>query len=114
MAHDFDAQRTETQKAYREMREEGDLPEIADVDYFLVPEADGADWRPLAEALSVDGFACEWVEPASGEEGEEPYLVATLPDQVISAEGIWIGEEIAARAALGHGFVPDGWGLLSD
>ncbi|MBN7787274.1 ribonuclease E inhibitor RraB [Ponticoccus gilvus] len=114
MAHDFDAQRAETQRAYREMRDEGDLPEVADVDYFLVPKADGADWRPLAEALSLEGFDCEWIEPDAEEEADGPYLVATLPDQLISAEGIWIGEEIAARAALGHGFAPDGWGLLSD
>lgn len=116
MSHDFAAQRAETDRAYREMRDEGDLPEVADVDYFLIPTTEEADWRPLAEALSVEGFDCEWIEPAAenGEEEDGNYLVATLPDQLVSADGIWIGEEIASRIALSHDFAPDGWGLLSD
>jgi hypothetical protein len=41
----------------------------------------------------------------------EPYFCATLTGQAMSAQSIWTGEEIATRAALHHGFVPDGWGF---
>ena len=109
MDHDFAAQRAETRGTYAELRDGPGLPEFADVDYFLVPEGE-ADWRPLADALSKEGFDCDWVE--DDEEGR--YLVATLPDQIISADGIWLGEEVATRLALDHGFAPDGWGLMGD
>ncbi|NVL02862.1 ribonuclease E inhibitor RraB [Ruegeria pomeroyi] len=108
MPHDFAAQRAGTVAAFNELQAEHGLPEVADVDYFFVPARDGADWRPLAEELSREGFACEFFE-AEGEDA--PYLAATLPDQIISATGIWIGEELATRTALPHGFAPDGWGL---
>jgi hypothetical protein len=111
MDHDFAAQRKDTQNTFAEMQAEHDLPEEADVDYFFLPAEEGADWRALAEALSQEGFDCEWVED---DEGEPPYLVATLPDQFVSASGIWIGEETATRIALAHGFTPDGWGLLGE
>ncbi|MGI3165309.1 ribonuclease E inhibitor RraB [Pseudooceanicola sp. 200-1SW] len=108
MAHDFAAQKAETLTAYGEMQAEHGLPEVADVDYFFVASDEGADWRPLADALTRQEYVCQYVE-AEGEEAA--YLVATLPDQAISAEGIWIGEELATRAALEHGYAPDGWGL---
>lgn len=108
MAHDFAAQKAETGVAYGEMQAEHGLPDMADIDYFFVPDTPEADWRPLSDALSREDFDCQYVEP---EDGEAPYLVATLAGQIVSAEGIWIGEEIATRIALDHGFRPDGWGL---
>ncbi|UWQ63594.1 ribonuclease E inhibitor RraB [Leisingera caerulea] len=110
MPHDFAAQRAETVAAFNDLQAGHGLPEAADVDYFFVPARDGADWRKLAEELSREGYLCSWV---SGKDagGGSPYLAATLPDQIISATGIWIGEEVATRAALSHGFAPDGWGL---
>ncbi|SMX26555.1 hypothetical protein TRP8649_00637 [Pelagimonas phthalicica] len=108
MTHDLAAQKAETFATYEELQSEHGLPEIADVDYFFVPSSDEADWRPLADTLSRADYTCEYIEP---EDGEAPYLVATLMDQVVSADGIWIGEEVATRAALEHGFTPDGWGL---
>ena len=109
-SHDFASQRAETYETYAQLRAEGVLPDEADVDYFLVPETPQADWQPLAEALSHDGFDCAWVD----DDGDAPYLVARLPDQIISAGGIWIGEDTATRKALAHGFRPDGWGLFGD
>ena len=108
MPHDFETQRAETVAAFNDLQAKHGLPEVADVDYFFVPARDGADWRPLAEELSKEGFSCEFFE-AEGE--DPPYLSATLPDQIISSAGIWIGEELSTRAALAHGFAPDGWGL---
>ena len=108
MMHDFAAQKAETFATYAELRDGPGLPEFADVDYFLVPGDDNADWRPLADLLTREGFDCQWVE----EDG--PCLVATQADQFISADGIWLGEEVVTRAALDHGFVPDGWGLMGD
>lgn len=110
MPHDFDSQRAETLAAYNDLQGKHGLPEVADVDYFFIPTQEGADWRPLAEALHQDGFECEFYEA----EGDDPsYLRATLPDQTVSATGIWIGEEIATKLALEHGFTPDGWGMES-
>ena len=106
-SHDFEKQRAETVAVHDSLQAEHGLPEIADVDYFLVPATPDADWRPLADQLSREGYDCQFIE---GDE-EEPYLLATLPDQIITAGGIWIGEEVATRAALEHGFAPDGWGL---
>lgn len=109
MPHDFDAQRRETVAAYDQMQAEHGLPDIADIDYFLVASREDTNWQALAEQLSNEGYACQYVD--DDEEADAPYLVATLPDQIISAGGIWIGEEVATRAALEHGFQPDGWGL---
>ena len=108
-SHDFEKQRAETTAVHDDLQAKHGLPEIADVDYFMVPTSPDADWRPLADQLSREGYACEYFE--ANEEDEEPYLRATLPDQIITASGIWIGEEVATRAALEHGFLPDGWGL---
>lgn len=108
MAHDFAAQQAETFAVYAELQSEHGLPEVADVDYFFVPSSEGADWRPLADALSNEGYDCQYIE---GDKTDAPYLMATLPEQIISASGIWISEEVATRAALEHGFLPDGWGL---
>lgn len=105
MSHDFAAQRAETQAVYTDLQDQHGLPDEADVDYFLVPDTADSDWRPLADALSREGYDCQWDE-------EESYLTATLPDQIVSADGIWIGEEVATRLALEHGFHPDGWGLM--
>lgn len=106
--HDFAAQRAETVAAFDDLQAKHGLPEVADVDYFFVPTNDGADWKPLAKALSHEGFACAF----HAAQGEDPAcLCATLSDQIISATGIWIGEELATRTALDHGFAPDGWGL---
>ncbi len=107
MTHDFASQKAETFATYAELRAEHGLPDEADVDYFLIPAQEGADWRVLAEALTLDGYDCQWIEDDEG----APYLVATLPDQAISATGIWLGEEVATRHALEHGFAPDGWGM---
>ena len=52
---------------------------------------------------------CDWVDDV--DEGEAPYLVATLADQPVSAQSIWVAEETATRVALQHGFAPDGWAL---
>ncbi|MFW2588646.1 ribonuclease E inhibitor RraB [Sagittula sp. SSi028] len=111
MSHDYDAQRAETRATYAELQAAHGLPEFADVDYFLVPAAK-SDWQPLAKALADEGYDCEWVEDDG--EANGPYLVATLFEQIISADGIWLGEEVATRIALSHGFEPDGWGLLGD
>ncbi|MBP0482345.1 ribonuclease E inhibitor RraB [Sagittula salina] len=115
-AHDFNAQRAETRETYTELRDGPGLPEFADVDYFLVPASEGSDWLSLADALSKEGYDCEWIEPAAedGEEEDGNYLIATLADQMISADSIWVGEELATRIGLEHGFTPDGWGLLGD
>lgn len=107
MDHDFATQKAETFSVYEDLQSRHGLPEDADIDYFLVAATPGADWRPLAHELSLDGFECEFVE-----EAEDPYVVATLPDQAISAMTIWLGEEVATRHALRHGFRPDGWGMM--
>jgi hypothetical protein len=110
MPHDFAAQRAETVAAFDDMQDKHGLPEVADVDYFFVPTTSDCNWQPLAQALSREGYACTFHDA----EGDTPaYLTATLPEQIISATGIWIGEELATRAALEHGFAPDGWGLES-
>jgi Regulator of ribonuclease activity B len=109
MSHDFTAQRAETMSVYADLQANHGLPEIADVDFFFVPETESSDWRSLAEQLSNDGYECQYITDQG--DGAPPYLVATLPDQIISASAIWISEEVATRAAIDHGFRPDGWGL---
>lgn len=106
--HDYQAQRDETFATYQELADQTSLPDEADVDYFFVPASDDADWHALADALSRDGFDCEYF---NDEEVSEPSFCATLTGQAMSAQSIWTGEEIATRAALDHGFVPDGWGF---
>ncbi len=112
MTHDFTAQEAETRKVFAELQANHRLPDIADMDYFFVPAKTGADWRTLADALTHEGFSCEWI--AAEKDDEAPYLVATLPDQMISATAIWTTEALATRIALDHGFDPDGWGLMGD
>lgn len=108
MGHDFAAQKAETSSVYNDLQANHGLPDVADIDYFFIADADDADWNKLAKRLTRLEFVCEFVA-ADGDDA--PYLVATLPGQAVSASGIWIGEEIATRAALELGFRPDGWGL---
>ncbi|MCT4557224.1 MAG: ribonuclease E inhibitor RraB [Pelagimonas sp.] len=109
MSHDFETQRAETVATYNELQAENDLPDMADIDYFLVPGSADVDWRPLADVLTRNGFICEFIE----DDGDEPYLVATVLDQALSVEGVWISEEVATKFALDHGFRPDGWGFAA-
>lgn len=117
MEHDFDAQKAETLSAFADIDTAQDVPDTADVDFFFVPRDDAADWRPLADRLTREGYDCEWVDGTAGDEeaepDEDPYLVATLPDQPLSAQSVWMAEEHATRIALDHGFAPDGWGFES-
>lgn len=109
MAHDFVTQKAETVAALDRLRAEHELPDVADIDFFLVPTSDDLDWQPLADTLTKVGFICEFFEAEDAEVAS--YLMATLPDQPITATGIWIGEETATRTGLEFGFSPDGWGL---
>lgn len=107
-SHDYAAQRADTYAAFGDLTGDQDLPDSADLDFFLIPADKTADWRALADALTLAEYVCEWVD--ASEDGG-PYLVATLPDQPVSAQSIWIAEELATQMALSHGFTPDGWGL---
>ena len=71
------------------------------------------DMLPIGRIAERTGMAVSAIRYYEAEGDDPPYLVATLPEQLISATGIWIGEELATRAALSHGFAPDGWGLES-
>ncbi len=108
MAHDYGAQRAETYAVYAEIQSQAEaLPDEADIDYAFVPGAN-ADWENAQSALSDAGFECAQAEDDNG----APYLNARLPDQPMTAMSIWLGEEMATRIALPHGFTPDGWGFL--
>ena len=67
-----------------------------------------ANWDAVEAALDAAGYDCE-----REVDEKTPYLVAILADQPISALTIWMGEEMATKIALEHGFSPDGWGLLA-
>lgn len=107
MSHDFAAQKAETLSVYEDLQLNNDLPDMADIDYFFVAQSEDADWRALADVLTRQGYECEFIE----DDGDTPYLVASVREQALSAEGIWISEEVATQHALNHGFVPDGWGF---
>lgn len=116
MSHDFAAQQAETRAIFDDLADNNALPDTADVDYFFLPSDAQTDWRPLAEALTLEGYDVEWIDdsdsPEDIPEGEPAaYMVATLSDQPLSAGSIWVGEEQATRIALPHGFTPDGWGF---
>ncbi|MFS4580570.1 hypothetical protein [Phaeobacter sp. C3_T13_0] len=108
MAHDFETQKAETFSAFSELQAANDLPAEADLDLFFNPSTEGAEWMPLAQALADLGFDTQWAE-AEGD--ERATLIATMPDQLLSASAIWMVEEVATRSALEHGFTPDGWGF---
>ena len=111
MAHDFNAQKTDTTAALAQIADQNDLPDMADLDFFFVPTEKTAHWPALAGALTKQGFICEFIE---NDEDNQPYLVATVEDQPVTATGIWISEDVATRTALEHGFAPDGWGFSAD
>ena len=107
MTHDYAAQKAETYAVFADIQGDADLPETSDIDYMFEAE-DGANWEACEAALDAAGFDTE----REASEGV-PYLVAILVDQPISALTIWMGEEMATKIALQHGFTPDGWGLLA-
>lgn len=109
MAHDYDAQKAQTFAVYADLEGGNSLPDMADIDYFFVRTAQDADWRALADILSRQGFACEYIE--DDPDADQPYLVASLTEQALSADGIWISEKLATQFAVEHGFAPDGWGF---
>ena len=107
MTHDFAAQKVETYDVFAEIQNSSDLPETSDIDYMF-EASEGADWDGFEAALDAAGYDTE------REDGDgTPYLVAILVDQPISALTIWMGEEMATKIAMQHGFSPDGWGLLA-
>ncbi|TMV11683.1 ribonuclease E inhibitor RraB [Arenibacterium halophilum] len=107
---DLAAQRAETYASFDDLARDGALPDSADIDYFLVPGSEEADWRPLAQALTEEGYDVAWIDEMDDPE-DQPYIVATLTDQPLSASSIWAGEDHATRIAAQHGFAPDGWGF---
>ena len=111
MTHDYAAQKAETFRVFNELTAEHALPDVADLDIFLIPASAEADWVPLARVLEENEFLCDWVDDDEDAKEDGPYLLVTLPDQPISAQSIWIAEELATKLALEHGFEPDGWGL---
>lgn len=113
--HDFEQQKAETFSAFSDLqaqaKSQGGLPFEADLDLFFVATTDGTDWQPAAQALADLGFETQWAEA----DGDDPAtLIATMPDQILSASAIWMVEDLATRAALDHGFRPDGWGFAGD
>jgi hypothetical protein len=108
--HDFAAQRRDTFEVFAGMARENVLPDEADIDYQFVP-SDQADWDGFETALVSAEFGCTRID-ASPE--NHAYLQATLHDQPLSALTIWMGEEMATKLALAHGFLPDGWGFYSN
>lgn len=111
MSHDFTQQKAETFSAFSDLQAQGDLPFEADLDLFFVASQAGTDWQPAAQALADLGFETQWAE-AEGDTAAT--LIATMPDQILSASAIWMVEELATRAALDHDFTPDGWGFAGD
>ena len=107
MSHDFAAQKAETYAVFADIQAQADVPDFADVDYMFEAGA-GANWDAFEAALDAAGFDCER-ETGDG----APYLVAILADQPVSALTIWMGEEMATKIGLLHGFTPDGWGLMA-
>ena len=107
MSHDFAEQKAETYAVFNDLREKVEIADTADIDYMFEASPD-ADWDAFEAALDVAGFDTE------REDGDgTPNLVAILADQPVSALTIWMGEEMATKIALLHGFTPDGWGLMA-
>tara|TARA_R110002096_G_scaffold416594_1_gene619860 strand:- start:53 stop:376 length:324 start_codon:yes stop_codon:yes gene_type:complete len=107
MNHDFASQKAETYAVFADIQSQADVPENSDIDYMFAA-GPSADWDAVEAALDAAGYDCE------REAGDKtPYLVAILADQPVSALTIWMGEEMATKIALEHGFSPDGWGLLA-
>ncbi|MEJ2029596.1 MAG: ribonuclease E inhibitor RraB [Maritimibacter sp.] len=111
MSHDFEQQKAETLAVFAELADGAELPDEINVDYAFLPGA-SADWDAVQAALDGAGYDCQQTEPEPEDgPGAVAQLIATLPDQPVSALAIWTGEEIATRIALDHGFTPDGWGF---
>ncbi len=107
MSHDFSAQKAETYAVFADIQTQAEVPDFADVDYMF-NAGPQADWDAFEAALDAAGFDCER-ETGNG----TAYLVAILADQPVSALTIWMGEEMATKIGLLHGFTPDGWGLMA-
>lgn len=105
MTHDYKAQKAETYAVFADLQAKVDMPDTADIDYMFVA-GPAADWDALEKALDEAGLDAE-----RETDNAAPYLVAILCDQPISALTIWMGEEMATKIALQHGFTPDGWGF---
>lgn len=105
--HDYAKQKTETYAVFSDLQSQVDITDTADIDYMFEAGED-ANWEAFEAALDAAGYDTE------REEGDgNPYLVAILADQPVSALTIWMGEEMATKIALAHGFTPDGWGLMA-
>ena len=107
MSHDFTEQKAETYAVFADIQAQADVPDIADVDYMFTA-GPAANWDAFEAALDAAGFDTE-----RENDNDAPYLVAILADQPISALTIWMGEEMATKIGLLHGFTPDGWGLMA-
>ena len=77
MTHDYAAQKAETFRVFKELSAEHALPDVADLDIFLIPASAEADWVPLARVLEENEFLCDWVDDDEDAEEESKEISVT-------------------------------------
>jgi hypothetical protein len=107
MDHDFDNQRDETLRVWRDLSAKNNLPKTAILDLQFVPASPAADWDFFEAQLTEAGYRCNRYD-----DGRTLEAFAGPID--LSADAIWNHELATTQIAVKCGFRPDGWGFFSE
>lgn len=107
MDHDFEAQRRDTLRVWKELFAKQDLPKRAVLDLQFVPCESGADWHAFEHQLTAEGYHIERYDDGGA-------LEASVGPIDLDFNSIWRHELKTTKFALGSGFLPDGWGFFGE
>jgi regulator of RNase E activity RraB len=107
MGPKLERQRNETFEVFNDIASKYPIPEMAVVDFHMIPSAPNADWEQMATHARARGFTVELYD----HENVPTMEIRTRP-LTLSAEVIWEYEERLTLLARQYGFKPDGWGFF--
>lgn len=106
MDHDFEAQRRDTLRAWKELSTKQDFPKRAVLDLQFVPRESGADWHAFQHQLAAEGYHVKRYDNGGT-------LEASVGPIDLDFNSIWQHEFKTTKLAIEWGFLPDGWGVFS-
>lgn len=102
----LEKQRDETYWVFNDIASKHPIPEIAIVEFQMVPLNKGSDWDEFSIELQAQGFTIE-----RHQHGPDKTLEIRTRPLSLSAEVIWQYEERLTKLAKKYGFTLDGWGF---
>ncbi len=106
MDPDLEKQRNATFWAFNDIASKNPIPEMAIVDFHMIPSNSHVEWEKMSKELQGQGFTVERHDDPEG-----PMMEIRTRPLALSAEVIWEYEERLTLLARRYNFKPDGWGF---